>query len=408
MDDLLFYGQGDLRGYLNQQKSKLKQEIEHLEADYILKVSETDLEEYLAAKHVVQPLQLNEEAAYRQEPRDTQIDVTHNPSYGNRTTHVTGTAITVSIPFTGESQLFHYQPSHYTLNPPRGSISGSKLELTYTFVSPNPDGIAEQFNRDLASIKEYVEWANRDVTIFNESLRQYIRESIRRRKEKLLADREVGAALGIPLKKRQDAPKSYSVPVKRRRPKIQRPKVDTEDAFEPEPALAESEYNEILKIVQSMVEVIERSPHAFSEMGEEDLRQHFLVQLNGQYQGQATGETFNYTGKTDILIRVDGKNIFIAECKFWRGPKSLRETIDQLLGYTSWRDTKAAILLFNRNKYFSKVLEKVPGVAEKHGCYKRTIGVENETTFRYVFHQPSDPNRELLLTVLAFDVPVEP
>jgi hypothetical protein len=58
-------------------------------------------------------------------------------------------------------------------------------------------------------------------------------------------------------------------------------------------------------------------------MKEEDLRQHFLVQLNGQYEGRATGETFNFEGKTDILIRAERKNIFIAECKFWDGPDSL-------------------------------------------------------------------------------------
>jgi hypothetical protein len=28
---------------------------------------------------------------------------------------------------------------------------------------------------------------------------------------------------------------------------------------------------------------------------------HFLVQLNGQYEGQATGETFNFEGKTDMI-----------------------------------------------------------------------------------------------------------
>jgi hypothetical protein len=47
-------------------------------------------------------------------------------------------------------------------------------------------------------------------------------------------------------------------------------------------------------------------------MGEEDLRSHFLVQLNGVFQGQATGETFNFQGKTDILIRVEGRNVFMA------------------------------------------------------------------------------------------------
>lgn len=68
-------------------------------------------------------------------------------------------------------------------------------------------------------------------------------------------------------------------------------------------------------------------------MKEEDIRQQFLVQLNGHYEGQATGETFNYEGKTDILIRNQGKNIFIAECKFWSGAEALLDTITQILSY---------------------------------------------------------------------------
>ena len=94
-----------------------------------------------------------------------------------------------------------------------------------------------------------------------------------------------------------------------------------------------AEYDEILAIVRNMVKVMEQSPRAFEKMGEEDLRTHFLVQLNGQYEGRATGETFNYQGKTDILIREEAKNVFIAECKFWGGEKHFLETIDQLLSY---------------------------------------------------------------------------
>jgi hypothetical protein len=101
--------------------------------------------------------------------------------------------------------------------------------------------------------------------------------------------------------------------------------------------------------MQNMVQVMELSPHVFYNMGEEDLRTHFLVQLNGAFKGQATGETFNFQGKTDILIRVEGKNVFIAECKFWKGEEALFATLDQLLSYLSWRDTKAALLVFNRN-----------------------------------------------------------
>ena len=75
-----------------------------------------------------------------------------------------------------------------------------------------------------------------------------------------------------------------------------------------------AEYEEILRIMKNIAQVMERSPHEFAGMGEETLRSHFLaVQLNGVYEGQATGETFNFEGKTDILIRVDGKNIFIRD-----------------------------------------------------------------------------------------------
>jgi hypothetical protein len=43
------------------------------------------------------------------------------------------------------------------------------------------------------------------------------------------------------------------------------------------------------------------------------------------------GETFNFEGKTDILIRVEALNVFIAECKLWKGEKQFLATIDQLL-----------------------------------------------------------------------------
>ena len=140
-------------------------------------------------------------------------------------------------------------------------------------------------------------------------------------------------------------------------------------------------------------------------MDEEDLRQHFLVQLNGQYEGQATGETFNFEGKTDILIRQDGRNLFIAECKFWRGPTALKNAIDQLLSYTAWRDTKTAILVFNRNTEMSVVLEKIPQVVEDHPQYISTGSYESETGFRYLFRQRDDANKHITLTVLVFDVP---
>ena len=109
--------------------------------------------------------------------------------------------------------------------------------------------------------------------------------------------------------------------------------------------------------------VIERSPNSFASLDEESIRTHFLIQLNGHYEGSATGETFNSSGKTDILIRVDNRNVFIAECKFWDGPKSFSEAIDQLLGYLSWRDSKCALLILNKRKNSSAVRKKMSEAA---------------------------------------------
>ena len=114
---------------------------------------------------------------------------------------------------------------------------------------------------------------------------------------------------------------------------------------------------------------------------------------------------FNYGGKTDILITSRGRNIFIAECKFWKGAAGLIETIDQLLGYLSWRDTKAALLVFNRNKNFSAVLEQIDPIVRQHPNFVSADGQHGATEFRYTLHHRDDPKRHLALTVLCFDIP---
>ncbi|MBZ5534057.1 MAG: hypothetical protein LAO20_21720 [Acidobacteriia bacterium] len=116
----------------------------------------------------------------------------------------------------------------------------------------------------------------------------------------------------------------------------------------------------------------------------------------------------NLQGKPDIVIRVEGKDVFIAECKFWKREKVFLGTIEQLLSYLSWRDTKAVVLVFNRNADFTAVLSKIAEITQKHNNFKRALGKSDESTFRYVFGQPNDANREIALTVMAFDIPSAP
>jgi len=264
--------------------------------------------------------------------------------------------------------------------------------------------LMRKYTQDVNEIKKFVGWIKSDVETFNGTLESFVKQLVVQRKKKLLNAQGVVGALGIPIRQRDNLPLTYAVPGIQRKPEIARPKATTE-AFKPEPTLPMEEYENILRIIQSMVLVMERSPRALADMREEDFRQHFLVQLNGHYEGQASGETLNYEGKTDILIRADNKSVFIAECKFWGGEIELLKTIDQLLRYTRWRDTKTAILLFNQQKDFSAVLGKIPGIVKSHSCYKRELEKKEETIFRYVFHQRDDSNRELILTIMVFNVP---
>jgi hypothetical protein len=411
--DLLFRQKGHLSDFLAQRRSNLRKEIESYEKNYVLSASEEDLCQYLISKYVLEAPKIHEDKMYVYDSADVDIDVSRDPRraiFGRtRPSYVKGTKITIAIPFEGDGDLFHYRPSTFTYSPPRGEIVGQEVRLVYETVEHDPVKFKREHEREVNEIKRYLDWVKSEVQNFSNQLESFVRDNIAKRKKKLMDDLGLVAALGIPIMQRRDLPSTYTIPSIRKKPKIEMPKVSKEP-FKPEPTLSEEDYENILEMIYNMALVMERSPQTFSKLKEEEIRNHFLMVLNSNYEGRATGETFNYGGKTDILIREQGKNVFIAECKFWRGERSLLKTIDQLLGYISWRDTKTAILLFNKNQDFTSVLGKVDASVQSHSCYKRkytlkSAKLKNETTLSYVFHQPRDTNREMVLTVMAFDIP---
>lgn len=405
-DDPLF-SEADLYNVMEQQKQQLLKEIDGYETNYILNTSVDDLCDYLEKKYHLEAPALKVDLVYVDQG-ETNVDISqdHNRMVFNRSRplYIKGTAVRFSIPFDGDANLLRFKPSTFNYSPPRGNVERQEIHLTYARTDHDADGLRKEFDRDLENLQDFLGWVAKDTVPFNASIKPTARDRIGKRREKLLKDQGMVAALGFPMKRRADAPQTYSVPVAKRSLPIQRP-VATVAPFKPEPALEMKEYEQILKTISDMVLVIERSPKAFSKLKEEELRHHFLVPLNAQYEGQATGETFNFEGKTDILIRVEGRNIFIAEFKFWRGAASLIKTVDQLLGYASWRDTKTAIVLFNRNKELSTVLAQIPETIAGHPNFKRQVEYANETGFRFMMHHRDDKNRELVLTVLVFEVP---
>ena len=134
------------------------------------------------------------------------------------------------------------------------------------------------------------------------------------------------------------------------------------------------------------------------------MRDHFIMVLSPHFHS-TTGETFNKKGKTDILIRHEKENVFVAECKFWSGIKAFHKTIDQLLGYLTWRDSKAAVVSFVKNKELTPVLEAIEKETPGHACFVKCQGKKKEGWFMFELHLPDDPGRSVQLAVLVFHFP---
>lgn len=397
----------DLGATLQNGVAGLRREVDALEANRLLNTAPEDLKGYLVQKYRVTPIKLLRDQWYA-DHKEVQVDVRHDPRRWIRDTSrpalVPGERIEVRVPFEGESELFYAHANTWSSSPPRAVVEGNELMLRYDSASDSPQDVRPKVDRLLAEIEQHIGWQRSMIDAHNASLPNIADQAIQERRSRLLAQSQRAESLGIPIRRRDDAPKTYAVPTTRRTVTPTLPPATTAQ-FKPEPVWASDQYEHALKVMQDMALVMERSPHAFKSMDEEALRQHFLVQLNGQFEGKASGETFNMSGKTDILLREGDRNVFIAECKFWKGPKAYGDAIDQLLSYATWRDSKAAILVFNRGTDTSTVLKGIDTTTRAHKNFKRAANWPHESGFRYILHSNEDTNREMTITVLAFHVP---
>lgn len=404
-DDILFF-KYDLRGTIENQRTALHRELDGMPDSQLLNTDLVALQKYAAEKYGMTVPQLG--TPIIDEGR-AKMEVGRYGGYSGRgepTVSVDAHRYTLEVPFTGEKELFLTKGSTFTSNPPRGELREGMLKTTILQRNPNVDELNQQFERFLADVNKHLSWLKGDIDAWNSSIAKEVGELVQYRKQKAEQAGAVASGLKFGLKPRADRASTYAAPVVQRRKIIPQLPAAVSGA-PPEPVLSGEMYRAILDTLKQMSLVMERSPHAYATLDEETLRFQFLIPLNANFEGDARAEVFNYGGKTDILLTEKGKNIFICECKFWKGAKALGEAVDQVLGYLAWRDTKCAILLFNRNRNFSQVLAQVRPTIEQHPHFVSFDGSDNETEFSFTFKRPNDSDRKLKLTLLAFDIPTK-
>lgn len=381
------------------------------------KMDQTDREawvDYFVSEYEIDMLDIHPEAM-ELEIKEKTIQVYNQWSrmipYENEYIDQPGVRATCRVPFYGDPSLFELTPSTHTFSsfvadrvvkPGRDGVGYLVLSFELTQDDAEPNVIREHFENEIAAFIQEAERVNSDARVFNQSLPALVEEAVDNRTRQLDKLASIRQGLNIPLNRVKGAPLAKPIPLKKKKLTFSEPKPSRETS--PTYSIADADFCQITEIIDNLCSVMEAAPGSYCTFEEEQLRDHLLSVLNTHYEN-ATGETFRNHGKTDIFIPFENHAAYIAECKCWHGKKKFGDAIDQLFSYTTWRDTKVSIIVFNKSvKNFDTVLAAIEAELderascverEKHTCWKCSIQGDDERLMRVnvqafnLFYQPS-------------------
>jgi len=254
----LLFAKYELQGALTAQEKKAKEAVDSMNGDTLLTSSTADVCIELEGQFIVNVPALKH-LSTEVEQREASVDVSHHMDRvifdRSQPFYLTGTEITFFVPFEGDAVLFFCQPNNFTLNPPRAEVRNDELVFVYTRLDHDAEAVKRDLAADLASIEKYLEWQRNQVKQYNDTLRPKLHQWIDARRDKLLKDKGMVAALGFPMRRRADAPQTYIAPTVQRKPPVYTA-AEAVKPFEPEPTLDMGEYEHILSAISNMVHVM--------------------------------------------------------------------------------------------------------------------------------------------------------
>lgn len=413
-----FFNGTDVYNYFSSIYNKMKTEVEQMSDAEIVSCNFEEWATYLATKYSVVPISIFE-TNIEKTLSETKVKMA-NPfrgfSYEKDFYEIDGVRVTFKIPFDGEPNLFELQPSNRILSRfatqnfvyPQGDECGSfTLDFEYTKQELQDKGqsmadyVQKQFENEFSSYKAMIGNVNTEVDSFNNGLAISAMQLLEERKKKADSFSAISNALQIPLTASKNAPNSKSIQLKRivRQPSIK----PTSQPSIPEPYISDRDYENINNIIAMCGTTMEKTARTYYANTEEELRDHLLATLNTHYDA-ATGETFRKIGKTDIHIEFDNKAAFIGECKIWHGENLFQGAIQQVINYSTWRDLKVSVIIFNKNNQsFPAILSKINSWV-KNNTVSFTQSQAN--IWKCNYHR-QDMNIDIQLTILIFDLYVD-
>lgn len=394
-----------LDNYIDEKRKKLIAEIDKLEI--IESTNFTELTERLNQKYKIEPLKIND--VIPTNPIETTRDRKNQwgESYIQKIYQ-----IKISIAFDGDDYLFKCYPSISTSVYIDKSLnvninSNNFISATIILEDLETSKYEAEVSKLKSDLSTNIPRINAEISPFNDSVETLIKHSLERRK--VLVSKKLNFMESIGLKVN---PKSNDfmipTPISKKTIPIPVSEISKEVKKEIIPILQEEVYNDIKEVLYNVGKAIERKPSIYIDKHEEDLRDIFLLFLETRYESTSgIGEAFNKDGKTDILLKFakDNSNLFVAECKFWRGQKHFLEGISQLLGYLTHRDSKTALMIFVNQKELISTIETMKIEISNNPNYKKFVKQKYDTSFSYEFSLPQDSQKVIQIEVMLYHFP---
>ena len=414
----LFAGK-DMRTYVAPYHENLRREIEQMSDEEILACDFQDWEVYLEGKYSIAPIVLYDNAI-QTKLTERKISVPndfYSDGYGPEYYLVDGVAVIFTIPYDGTPELFEIQPNPRIMSvfpiddfkKPCGDQCGS-FTLSLEFKNKELEGkgedmsqfVQKRFDQKFQNYQKMIQYVNNEAATYNKSLRKTIITLLTQRKDRADTVASISKALQIPLSLNPFAPKLSPIPIK---PRLRTP--PTRPDAKPIPkewGIREEDYQTINQIIWTYGTAMEETARTYILNNEEELRDHLLAALNTYYLEGASGETFRRTGKTDIRIVFENKAAFIGECKIWHGKKLLGEAVQQVMNYSTWRDIKVSVIVFNKeNQGFRDILNNIQSWVNSNTASHERV---KENYWRCQYYK-KDNNENVSLAILAFDLYID-
>lgn len=184
--DLLFFrrDQVALDDVMRHEVAVLRNKVDALPDNLFADKSDEEIAANVAKEHALQPLSIDLAAA-TPNVEETQVEVEDQFGFRRGPIRVAGLLATKSIPFLGNSNLWHLRPNPYDMNPPRGLVQGNQLVIGISVPAAQADEGARYIANTIARIPQYLQSQGAQISQHNASLSTHAIQWIKARRQRL-------------------------------------------------------------------------------------------------------------------------------------------------------------------------------------------------------------------------------